>query len=137
MATDWAKFREEQEAAIYARGYSKEELLEKVREGLRGIKLTLPTYRSVQEERRYAMTVEDVEEQELMYTQLANDAAGVFEHEDYVEAYVRILEISEVISHVFQHGAGTHTPRAAATGRGCLVFLASTGAAVATVVTLL
>lgn len=137
MATDFAKFREEQEAAIRAQNYTQDELLEKVRQGIRGIRQMLPTYRSVQEERRYAMTVEDIEEQEQMYSQLANDEAGIFEYDDYVEAYLRVLEITEVMTYVLRHGAGTHTPRSATKSAGCMVFLAATSAAATTIAWLL
>ena len=56
--------------------------LAELREQLRNNRLTVPTYQRVQEPRRYAMTLEDIEEQEREYKQYTGSSGHLFELED-------------------------------------------------------
>lgn len=97
---DFRTFHPEQTARLLASGHSEQELLNMLRETIRSNRQALPTYRRVQEQARYQMTVEDIEDVEQLYQQLANDSAGVFDREDYVDALVTAQATGEVISTV-------------------------------------
>lgn len=97
---DFRTFHADQTARLLASDHTESELLNMLRETIRSNRQALPTYRRVQEQARYQMTVEDIEDVEQIYQQLANDAAGVFNREDYVDALVTAQATGEVINTV-------------------------------------
>lgn len=104
---DYLARREERRQKLLQDGATEGHLLEQLRQTIRGIRESLPTYRRVQEARRYQMTIEDVEDLEQRYAQLKNDSAGIHETEDYVDALLDAQDTSEVIAHVLtNHGRG-------------------------------
>ena len=80
------EIREEVESS----GMSRDELLGEIKESIREVRLALPNYRAIQEPRRYQLTLSDVEDAELMYSQYINDAANIFELEDLQETLMVI-----------------------------------------------
>lgn len=80
---------------LQASSLTNAELLEMARENIRSARLAMPGYRRAQEDRRYHMTVEDLEDVEALYQSLVGDTVGVHEPEDYVDAVVRSRAIVE------------------------------------------
>lgn len=143
--TDWMRFFEESRAELEASDHSNDELLEELRGLIRNSRLSLPTYRRVQEARRYAMTVEDLEILEDTYKQLANDESGLFEREDFIDAVVQARGTYTVITDVMVHGMGdgaktdlalAQADAAQHQGKGCVVALVASAATIAGVVAL-
>lgn len=124
--TDFAQYEQDQRAEILASGRSREQLLVEIRDRLRELRLALPTYKRLQDPARYSFAVEDIDEYETTYKQLANDSAGVFEHDDYVELLALVRTRMVVMTAALQRIAEGKAPRAAASTRrvsGCMVLL--------------
>ncbi len=103
---DYEQFRQQQEREILTRMPTKAELLEEIREEIRSSRLALPMYRTVQEVRRYTMTVEDLDQAEEIYQQLRDDQADVFDYTDFVDTLVNLRMTGNTISYILRNGVG-------------------------------
>lgn len=86
--SDWGAFREEQRRTLTAAPPTRDEMLEEIRWQLRNIKQLLPEYRYVQDDIKYALAVQDVDEIEHMFREFLADDVGVFETEDVIDTLV-------------------------------------------------
>lgn len=120
--------REERMQALLHEGAPREHLLEELRQTLRGIRDSLPTYRRVQETARYNMTLEDIEDHEQRYAQLKDDNAGIHYLEDYAEALINAQDTSAVITNVLSRSVSGPSTEPVMTKRRStwwLVFVAA------------
>jgi hypothetical protein len=103
------QIREEVESSDMTRS----DLLREIKEALREVRLSLPLYRSIQEPRRYQITLDDIEDAELMYQQFMNDSAGVFDDEDMRDTLIMArLKLDTVMSIIDRYSRGEwQTPR--------------------------
>lgn len=97
--------------------------LAELREQLRNNRLTVPTYQRVQEPRRYAMTLEDIEEQEREYKQYTGSSGHLFELEDVIDTLARARATSLVMNTVLFKTA-RERPRASDARRGEVNWIA-------------
>lgn len=88
--SDWDRSVEDIRNDVETSGMSRTAMMREIKETLRGIRLSLPNYRAIQEPRRYQITLDDVEDAELMYNQFLNDTANVFEDEDFQETLILV-----------------------------------------------
>ena len=113
VVPDFARVEQELRADILAGGQSREQLLDEIRGSLRDLRLDLPTYKEYQDAGRYRLFVEDIDEFESTYKQLADDTAGIFQDDDYVDLLTQTRTKLVVMTVALNRALSSEVSRAA------------------------
>lgn len=130
---DFAQIHKDAIDELAASGRSRQDLLDEVRESLRGLRQGLPLFEEINGPARAAMHRDTLDEHLELWEAYSQDSAGLFEDHDIWELVARVRASNVVQTSVFHRystgrlkaHADAPAPRAQAVkGRGCLVFAA-------------
>lgn len=98
---DFRQIHEDNMTELAASGRTREDLLNEVRESLRGLKQGLPLYEEIMGPQRTALHKDTLDEHTKLWKEYSEDTAGLFEDADIWELVAQVRASNVVQSSVF------------------------------------